>query len=220
MKKKLEIRYLVLIVFMLIAIVLGFVNRSVNQSRELNFLESMMKDSVLFVNKIVATPFNFINDIIIEEKNKKTMLNEYNDLKKEISKIESNNARILELETKLKELEKLLDLNKSLVGYSYLNAMTINRNLGYWYNTITIDKGSKDGVLLDMAVIINEGLIGKITEVTNFSSTVKLITNMDTHNKISVKIKEEDKDIYGILTNYNGEYFVVEGIDQNTTINN
>jgi rod shape-determining protein MreC len=220
MKKKLEIRYLVLIVFMLIAIVLGFVNRSVNQSRELNFLESMMKDSVLFVNKIVATPFNFINDIIIEEKNKKTMLNEYNDLKKEISKIESNNARILEFETKLKELEKLLDLNKSLVGYSYLNAMTINRNLGYWYNTITIDKGSKDGVLLDMAVIINEGLIGKITEVTNFSSTVKLITNMDTHNKISVKIKEEDKDIYGILTNYNGEYFVVEGIDQNTTINN
>jgi rod shape-determining protein MreC len=219
MKKKLEIRYLVLIVFMLIAIVLGFVNRSVSQSRELNFVESMIKDSVLFLNKIVSTPFNFINDSIIEEKNKKSMLKEYNDLKKEISKIESNNARILELETKLNELEILLDLNKSLIGYSYLNAMTINRNLGYWYNTITIDKGSKDGVLLDMAVIVNEGLIGKITEVTNFNSTVKLITNMDTHNKISVKIKEEDKDIYGILTNYNGEYFVVEGIDQNTTIN-
>jgi rod shape-determining protein MreC len=219
MKKKLEIRYLVLIVFMLIAIVLGFVNRSVSQSRELNFVESMIKDSVLFLNKIVSTPFNFINDSIIEEKNKKSMLKEYNDLKKEISKIESNNARILELETKLNELEILLDLNKSLIGYSYLNAMTINRNLGYWYNTITIDKGSKDGVLLDMAVIVNEGLIGKITEVTNFNSTVKLITNMDTHNKISVKIKEEDKDIYGILTNYNGQYFVVEGIDQNTTIN-
>ena len=52
------------------------------------------------------------------------------------------------------------------------------------------------------AVILPSGLIGKITNVSNFSSTVKLLTSDEIKNKISVKINSDDKYLYGLLIGY------------------
>ena len=61
---------------------------------------------------------------------------------------------------------------------------------------------------------------GKITKVTSFNSTVKLITSDDVNNKISVKIKVNDKYVYGLLSGYDKkkQTFIVEGISDNTEI--
>lgn len=117
-------------------------------------------------------------------------------------------------------MESTLEINNSLLKDSYLNATVVNRDVGHWYNTITIDKGSKNGVKKDMAVITSKGLIGKITSISNFSSTVKLLTNEDINNKISVKIEIDNKYIYGILTGFDSSTncFQIEGISENTEI--
>ena len=119
----------------------------------------------------------------------------------------------------IKDGRKLTILEKSIKD-SYLNATVVNRDVGHWYNTITIDKGSKNGVKKDMAVITSKGLIGKITSISNFSSTVKLLTNEDINNKISVKIEIDNKYIYGILTGFDSSTncFQIEGISENTEI--
>jgi rod shape-determining protein MreC len=218
-QSKLEFKYLVLIVFAIVAVVLGFVHGSVNQNRKLTYFEQMIKDVVLYVNNIVSTPITFVSDYLEEESIKKDILNKYNNIKKELDKIELNSAKIKELETELSKLKDLLELNDSLTDYEYLNATVTNRNLGYWYNTITIDKGSKNGVLVDMAVITNDGLIGRVTQVSNLNSTVKLLTSDDINNQVSIKIKQEE-DIYGLLTGYNkkNNTFIITGIDQNIDI--
>lgn len=218
MNKRHELRYIILVIFVVIAVVLGFVNRSVNQSRELNFIESMLKDSILFINKTIALPFEFIESKINDSNDKNNLLNKYNKIKLKEDKYNLQESKIKELETDQLKLLELLDLNKSISDYSLLNATTINRNLGFWYNTVIIDKGKNNGIKVDMAVIVNEGLIGKVSEVSNFSSTVQLLTSEDINNKISVKIKLEETDLYGILTHHDGDYFIVEGIDQNIEI--
>ena len=99
--------------------------------------------------------------------------------------------------------------------------MVITRNIGYWYNTITIDKGKNNGVEKNMAVIINKGLIGNVVSVSNYNSTVKLLTTEDINSKISVKIRINNKKfIYGLLTKYNkkDKTFNIEGIAENTNI--
>ena len=114
----------------------------------------------------------------------------------------------------------MLHLNKTLSEQSYLNATVINRNIDYWYNSMTIDKGSKNGVEKGMAVVTSEGLIGKIEKTTNFNSTIKLITADDTNNRISVKIKTKGKYVYGLMSGYDAKkgLFIVDGISDSTEI--
>ena len=66
-----------------------------------------------------------------------------------------------------------------------------------------INKGTKDGVRSKMAVVINNGLIGYISEVSNHSANVQLLTNKNLKTKISIKVElGNDKYANGILEGY------------------
>ena len=96
----------------------------------------------------------------------------------------------------------------------------MSRNKDYWFNTINIDKGSKDGLKEDMAVITKNGLIGKLTKVYNHSSEVKLITSDDVNYKVSVSLRVNKRDFYAILNGYDPEtgLLKVEGVDKSQKI--
>ena len=89
------------------------------------------------------------------------------------------------------------------------------------YNTITIDKGTYNGVEVDMVVINAKGLIGKIIRTTTFTSEVRLITTRDTNNKISVKISNGDYNLYGLVNGYDYKenLLEVEGISNTKDVN-
>src|SRR5574344_1184786 len=60
--------------------------------------------------------------------------------------------------------------------------------------------------------------VGKITELTYTSSTLRLLTISENINKLSVKITVNNKDIYGLLVGYKDGLYTVEGITDNTDI--
>ena len=124
------------------------------------------------------------------------------------------------LEKEIKELKDLLELNKTLTEYTPINATILSRNKSYWYNTLTIDKGKKDGIKKDMAVITSKGLIGKISSVSNNSSEIKLITSDDINFKVSITIKTNDIDNFAILNGYDKKTNLIKatGIDKTTNI--
>lgn len=218
--KKLEKKYIILIVLLFIAIFLGVITKIVNDDRKLNPIEKGIKDTVISINKVINIPINFIKNKAREAKEKEDLYAKYLDLKKKVDEYYLNVAEINELEEENKELRKMLDIDKTLLDYTYLNATVINRNIGYWYNTITINKGSSSGIKENIAVITSDGLIGKVIKTTNFSSTIKLLTSDEVDSKISIKIKIGDKYIYGLLTSYNKKenLFTIEGISDNMEI--
>ncbi len=219
-KKKKKGKYIVLVVLLVVVIVLTGIAITIRPTRDLTAPEKVIKDTVLFINKIVVSPFRFIGDMINESSEKKDLYKKYVELKKKVDNMSLTIARKEELEKMVNDLEETLKLNQNLSDNMYLNASVINRDIGYWYNTITIDKGLKNGVSKDMAVIVPNGLIGKISSVSNYNSTVKLLTTEDVNNKISVKINNDGKYVYGLLTGYDkkNEAFIVEGISENTSI--
>ena len=79
-----------------------------------------------------------------------------------------------------------------------------------------IDKGSKDGIKKDMAVITKHGLVGKISRVYSHSSEIKLITCDDVNFKVSVAIQTNSGDSYAILNGYDAkrELVTVTGVDK------
>lgn len=219
-KKIIDKKYIIFIVVFVVALVLGITNAIIMNKEDLSPIEKAMKDATLTVTKILYKPVQVVKDKMKEYQEKQDLYEKYKELEKKVKETDLIQSEKEELEKEVESLKKTLELNRTLSESSYLNATVVNRNIGYWYNTITIDKGSYNGVKKDMPVIVSEGLIGKITKVTSFNSTVKLITSDDVNNKISVKIKVNDKYVYGLLSGYDKkkQTFIVEGISDNTEI--
>lgn len=124
------------------------------------------------------------------------------------------------LKEEIDNLKELLDLKTLMAGYEMIYATITNRNTDYWFYTVTIDKGKKDGLKEDMIVINENGLIGRITEVHLTSSTVKLITANDSENKVAVDINSKDATYKGVISGYDIEknQILVTSIRSNSDI--
>ena len=120
------------------------------------------------------------------------------------------------LENEIQELKDALELKKTLTEYDTVTATVLSRNKSYWFNTVTIDKGKKNGIEKDMAVVTKNGLVGKINRVSNNSSEVKLITSNDINYKVSVSISTESGDTYAILNGYDKKtgLLMINGVDK------
>ena len=221
-KKGNKKRYIILAVLICFALVIVLTTRSIKEGRRLNFFEKAIKDSTTFVMDVLSKPVKMVKKQLKENKEKNKMYKEYKKLKNRAERSKVYEARIKELEGEIDDLKEALELNDTITDYKEINAEVVNRNVGAWYNTLNINKGSKSGIKEGMAVVVNKGLIGKVINVGNFTSTVKLLSTDELSNKISVKIEQDDKSIYGLLVSYNKKknIYLIEGISDNTEIKN
>lgn len=88
----------------------------------------------------------------------------------------------LEYEEELSSLKNDLNIKYSLVDYEIINGVVISRNPSYWLNEIVVNRGSKDGIIEGMGVVVSEGLIGYVNQVYQSSCRVTLITNSSFNN--------------------------------------
>jgi rod shape-determining protein MreC len=77
------------------------------------------------------------------------------------------------------ELERLVGLDRelSLDEMGPVAARVITRSPTLWYSTVSINKGSGDGVRVDQPVVNGDGLVGTVTSVSGSSAIVTLITD-------------------------------------------
>ena len=115
---------------------------------------------------------------------------------------------------KLTIMEKTQKTNKSFYVVDSDGVVKDTKTSGSasTYDTITIDVGEKDGIQKDQAVVSVEGLIGKVVEVSKYTSKVKLLTSEDKLNTVSIKVLDEDGNAsMGILESYDvgkGRYVI------------
>lgn len=218
---KYPLRYIILIVILFFLLLMAIFSYTLKTDRKLNVVESLIRDTITGVSKVFYIPINYVVNLFDDFNELNNVKKENDLLRNELTKIDSINTQNIELKRQLKMLQEELDIEYSLTDYEYLNATITSRNIGFWYNTITIDKGSYNGVRENMIVINSKGLIGRVVSTTNFTSSVKLITTNDTNNKLSVLVTNSDYSLYGLLYNYNIEDGVleVEGISNTEIVN-
>ncbi len=218
---KYPLRYIILIVIIFFLLLMAIFSYTLKTDRKLNVVESLIRDTITGVSKVFYIPINYVVNLFDDFNELNNVKKENDLLRNELTKIDSINTQNIELKRQLKMLQEELNIEYSLTDYEYLNATITSRNIGFWYNTITIDKGSYNGVREDMIVINSKGLIGRVVSTTNFTSSVKLITTNDTNNKLSVLVTNSDYSLYGLLYNYNIEEGVleVEGISNTEIVN-
>lgn len=212
--KKLSIKHIILIIIVILLGLLLIFNYTLKKDRKLNYIEALVKDTITCVTKVIRAPIDYVGSLIKDFKELKNVQKENQILKDKLEEIDFINTKNTELMRQIKKQQEELGIEYNLTEYEYLNSTITNRNIGYWYNTITIDKGSYNGVKKDMPVVNKKGLIGRVVSTTNFTSTVKLITTTDTSNKLSVLVTNQEYNLYGLLYKYDEKenVLLVEGI--------
>ena len=220
-RKSIPKKYVLMMVIILIIIILVIFSFTLKRERKLNKVEAFFKDGLIYTEKIITYPFNYIKNVVEDYKELKNVKKDNDILEISTSRIESIESENIELRRQLEALKEELNITYTLSDYEYLNATVISRNVGYWYNKITIDKGTYNGVKKDMVVINSNGLIGKVIRTTTFTADVRLLTTSDTNNKISVHISNGDNNLYGLINGYYYENNILEleGISNTRDVN-
>jgi rod shape-determining protein MreC len=99
---------------------------------------------------------------------------ENDDYKKALSQAIEKNTKYKELKLSNIRLRSLLKFQKAITNRA-LAAEVIGKDPSPWFKTIIIDKGKDGGVEKGMAVVIPEGIVGQVMDVSSDYSKVLLI---------------------------------------------
>ncbi|MFB2938108.1 rod shape-determining protein MreC [Aerosakkonemataceae cyanobacterium BLCC-F154] len=123
------------------------------------------------------------------------------------------NAKVLEMEAKLQQIEKENQKLKELLGYVSKNnqeqaiaAPIVGRSADHWWQQITLGRGSKDGIKENFVVTAPGGLVGRITNVTSSTSRVLLIS--DPTSRVGVTINRSR--FMGVMRGKSGNKAVMQ----------
>jgi rod shape-determining protein MreC len=119
---------------------------------------------------------------------------ENESLKREIAELESKVTSYQEAYVENQRLRRLLDF-KTSIGAETVPAQVVMHDLTGWFQTLIVDKGFRDGIAPDMPVVNDEGLIGRILDVSDRHCRVLLITDQGS----SVDAIDQRNRIRGIL---------------------
>jgi rod shape-determining protein MreC len=105
-----------------------------------------------------------------------TASGENEGLRRRLSEVENELRDVRQARDENERLKKLLDLGRD-TGYGTIPALVIARDTSVWFGSITINRGSSQGVDVNMPVVTPEGVVGRIVAVSPISAQVMLLTD-------------------------------------------
>ncbi|MCH1978250.1 rod shape-determining protein MreC [Lawsonibacter sp. OA9] len=131
--------------------------------------------------------------------NAKKLKNENEALQEKVDKLTEENSNLLQDQEELERLRQLYTLDKEYSEYEKVAAQVISKDPGNWYNTFVINRGSDDGIQVDMNVLANGGLAGIVTEVGKDWATVRSIIDDSSNVSAMVATTSDDCIVTGNL---------------------
>ena len=106
----------------------------------------------------------------------RSLLQENADLKAQVDELTMENIRLQQDRYELTNLRELYELDSQYDEYHKIGARIIARDSGNWFHSFVINKGSEDGLQIDMNVMAGSGLVGRIVDVgPNWSKVMSII---------------------------------------------
>ncbi|MCM3743474.1 rod shape-determining protein MreC [Sporosarcina luteola] len=199
-----------------VIVLVALISFSLKDRQNATLPEQIVKDVVGFGQSIFSKPAHYITGTLDKIDGILNTYEENKHLKARLKEYAANQAELADVKADNKELREIVDKKDSLRDYEPIQATVISRNPDQWEEKIIIDRGSVEGVELNMAVITASGLIGKVVLVTPFKSTVELLSTENRDFRVAAVIPG-DKSIFGLIEGYDsarGE-LIMKRIDSN-----
>lgn len=168
-----------------------------------NFFQSIVNDSVAMVDKTISAPVRWVRNGVDSVHNLFSTYAENERLKEKIDSYDDVSQQNKNYEREIEALKKELELNQTLTSYEKVTANVITRSPDSWQDMLIVDKGSKDGIEANMAVMSQKGLIGRVIEVNTASSKIELLSSSnESSNHFPVRVSSANGEAFGLLKNY------------------
>lgn len=185
-------------------IIVALIGYSMRTESNTNIVSELVLDTVGFFQNIIYTPINLVMDVIEDIDDVQDVYEQNELLKNELQQFKTQAFQLNDLKRENKDLQALADIEESLSDYSQVKATVIARSPERWFDHVTINKGEQHGIKRNMAVTNGEGMVGKVIEVSQLTSTVQLLSGFDEQNRISVEVDQEEP-IFGLIEGYDEE---------------
>lgn len=170
---------------------------------------------------LIENPVHTLQNWMDDFANLYSSKEENDSLRYQLSQQPLYESQLEEANRRVSELEELLKMKESMQQFEMVSANVVLRDADGWDNQFTIDLGSDDGIDVGMIVLSSKGVIGKVYEVSKFTSKVKLLTSEDKQNSVAVKVSISDTESSeGVLQGYDiaKGNFVAHQFDSNDNI--
>jgi rod shape-determining protein MreC len=167
----------------------------------LNFHKSKFVNSANFVTGGLYSKATDVSEYLHLKDINKELLDENTRLKNQLQQ----NTFMLDSTIEVEVIDSVLYHQK----YIYINARIEKNEYSSQFNYLTINKGIKEGVYTEMAVINSKGIIGITDNVNNNYARVQSILNKN--SKINARVKNSNH--FGSLEWDGQDYNIVQLID-------
>jgi rod shape-determining protein MreC len=165
--------------WLLIALLLGNFILMAFDAREINSGQRVVRvwtqAAADFVQSPVTSITSSVSNYFQSFASLRSAQSENDILKQRVQELEVEIKQKQELTAENERLKSLLDLREK-TQYKVLTARIIGRDPSVWFDSSIINRGSLDGVKLNMPVVTDGGLVGRVTAVGPLTSQVDLIT--------------------------------------------
>jgi rod shape-determining protein MreC len=139
--------------------------------------------------------------LLDETRHSKELETELEATRSHIGELRIIESRFRALEYENIQLRHALDFKKA-THFEVVAAQVIRRHPTTWWQTVDIDAGEERGIGTQLAVLSNEGLVGKIDRPDKGRSSVILLTD----EKCQVSARVEGSPEVGILSGQRGHF--------------
>lgn len=112
-------------------------------------------------------------------------------LQEEVDELTIKNNLLQQEKHELDRLRELYALDQQYADYKKVGARVTSNDTGNWFSSFVIDKGTNDGIRVDMNVMAGKGLVGIVTEVGPNWSRVRSIID-DVSNVSALVLSTSD----------------------------
>lgn len=130
------------------------------------------------------------------------LLAENEALRAQVDELTIENTRLQQDRYELTNLRELYKLDSQYDEYEKVGAQIIARDSGNWFYSFVINKGTEDGLEIDMNVMAGSGLVGRIVDVGPNWSKVKAIIADDSSVSAMVLSSSDNMIVSGDLKLY------------------
>ena len=177
----------------------GIMSLSTNDPQRVNYVLRLASDviypfqvAVHAVGNFFVNSWEFVGDV-------RQVYSENIRLREQLEEYEGVDLRMNELRLANARLRNLLDFQQQ-VDHEVTAAEVIGRNPSTWHSSVTINKGSRHGIEVNMPVVNSQGLVGRVTEVYPAYSKVQLLVSPDSGTSAIVQRTRDNGVLMGLHT--------------------
>lgn len=165
-----------------------------------------VQKAMSFITRPVVGFFEGISDLV-------GLRDENEQLRRQVAQLEQELAGTESLQRQVQELEAILGIEPP-EELDTVVARVLATGVSDFDALRLIDKGRRHGITVDMPVIDEGGLVGRVVAVTETSARIRLIT--DPTMRVAVRVERTGET--GVLTGRGGGLLALEMLNTNTAL--